>query len=388
MLIDDDSSMSTSSSDVTKTKRDTLVSQLIFTDYNVDHTTWEYDTLSAKLKCKFYALYSEEICPSTGRAHFQGYLQLEKRKRFSQLIKLIPKVNFKQAFRSYQENKYYIHKSRPADLALAASDPIKYPYPHSFHLIHEIGELLSTGSGSRNDLKEMVEFCKTARSTKELIEHDGSLYCQFRQGLKDIRREYQPIRTGPPTVYWFCGPTGSGKSRTAYEMAKKIDPDHEPYRKNPQTKFWDGYDCQKCVIFEDFRHDQLPFAYLLQLLDRYPCLVDIKGTSSQFTASHIFITCPNDPRAEYTGTNHSTNEHWSRENIDQLLRRITQIRHFAAIKTVSIDPEELYVDLNETPDSPDSPTIVNILKPIKRILSVSSIQSDESFIKINKRVKK
>lgn len=323
-------------------KKDSTVKNLIFTDYQCLHITWSHSDISKAFGCEVYFLYSEEICPTTGRKHFQGYIQLSKKQRFSRVTKILPGIHFRPAFRSYQENRNYIAKLRIVDLELARQDPVKYPYPHPYYLLHEGGELLSAGQGDRTDLDEMVSFCKTAKNVKEIIEKDGSKYCRYRQGFLDVHRRYQSVRTESPIVYWFYGPTGSGKSRTAYEMAMAIDSDNEPFRKNSQSKFWDGYDNQKVVIFEDFRYDQMPFSYLLQLLDRYPCLVDIKGTFAQFNSTHIFITCPQHPRQEYTGHNHETNQEWVRENIDQLLRRISEIHQFEFDPSVSIEPKTVY----------------------------------------------
>ena len=47
-------------------------------------------------------------------------------------------------------------------------------------------------------------------------------------------------------VYW--GPTGTGKSRRAWDEAGV-----EAYCKDPRTKFWDGYQVEENVVIDEFR---------------------------------------------------------------------------------------------------------------------------------------
>ena len=62
------------------------------------------------------------------------------------------------------------------------------------------------------------------------------------------------------------------------------------------------------------------FSELLRILDRYPHRVEVKGGSVQFNSSLIIITSPKSPQETWDGR--------SAEDIAQLTRRITEIRHF------------------------------------------------------------
>jgi hypothetical protein len=59
----------------------------------------------------------------------------------------------------------------------------------------------------------------------------------------------------------------------------------------------------------------LPFGMMLDLLDRYECKVQIKGSTVQFCPKIIYITSPKQP-CEWYSTDSNDKE-------DQLLRRIT-----------------------------------------------------------------
>ena len=112
-------------------------------------------------------------------------------------------------------------------------------------------------------------------------------------------------------VYW--GNTGLGKSRTAWEEAG-ID----AYPKIPSTKFWDGYRGQSRVIIDEFT-GQISIEHLLRWLDRYPVIVEVKGSATVLLATHIWITSNIDPANWYPG---------APESQRQALARRMKIKHF------------------------------------------------------------
>lgn len=108
------------------------------------------------------------------------------------------------------------------------------------------------------------------------------------------------------TVFW--GPTGTGKTRRAWELGGL-----DAYPKIPNTKFWDGYQGQKVVIIDEFRGD-VSMSNLLRWFDRYPVLVEIKGGSTILCAEVIYITSNLSPREWYRDLDEAT--------VDALLRRL------------------------------------------------------------------
>jgi len=83
-------------------------------------------------------------------------------------------------------------------------------------------------------------------------------------------------------VYW--GPTGSGKTRRAWEEAGLA-----AYPKDPNTKWWNGYREQVHVIIDEFRGD-IRINHLLRWLDRYPVYLETKGSSTPLMATKFWIT--------------------------------------------------------------------------------------------------
>lgn len=99
-------------------------------------------------------------------------------------------------------------------------------------------------------------------------------------------------------VYW--GRTGSGKSRDAWSRGGL-----ESYPKDPRTKFWCGYDGQENVIIDEFRGG-IDVGHLLRWLDRYPVIVEKKGSSCCLKAKNIWITSNLDPRLWYPDLDNET----------------------------------------------------------------------------------
>lgn len=119
--------------------------------------------------------------------------------------------------------------------------------------------------------------------------------------------------------YWGC--TGTGKSRRAWDEAG-----FSAYPKDPRTKFWDGYRSQEHVVVDEFRGG-IDIAHLLRWLDRYPVIVEIKGSSTALSAKKIWITSNIHPRQWYPELDNET--------MNALLRRMT-IVEFTHLNIVNV----------------------------------------------------
>lgn len=113
-------------------------------------------------------------------------------------------------------------------------------------------------------------------------------------------------------VFW--GRTGSGKSRRAWDEATI-----EAYPKDPRTKFWDGYKDHKYVVIDEFRGG-IDVSHLLRWFDRYPVIVEVKGSSVVLRAEKIWITSNLSPDQWYPDLDDETKA--------ALRRRFQQVVHF------------------------------------------------------------
>jgi len=132
-------------------------------------------------------------------------------------------------------------------------------------------------------------------------------YGNLRRITQDNLQPMPQLRT--ITCYW--GPTGVGKSRRVWHEAGP-----QAYPKDPRTKFWDGYRGQENVIMDEFR-GTIDISHMLRWLDRYPCLLEVKGSSQVLRGKHIWITSNLHPEQWYPGLDELTKA--------ALLRRIDVI---------------------------------------------------------------
>jgi len=165
---------------------------------------------------------------------------------------------------------------------------------------------------NRNQSKDWDRIREYAKSGQlDLIPAD--IYVRSYISLKRIAVDNcQPVAI-ERSVFVFWGITGSGKSRRAWSEAGL-----DAYPKDPNSKFWDGYGSQKHVVIDEFR-GTIGISHMLRWLDRYPVLVEVKGSSAILRAEKIWITSNLDPRQWYPELDSCTR--------DALLRRLS-ITHF------------------------------------------------------------
>lgn len=133
----------------------------------------------------------------------------------------------------------------------------------------------------------------------------------------------------PMKVIWLYGPTGTGKTRRAYWESEQLGMG-ATYIKSTNSKWFDGYDGERVVIFDDLRSSWFEYSFLLKLLDRYPTRVECKGGSRQWKAEVIYVTSPFKPDEMYTTMQERDQD---KDSIQQLLRRIETIEHMPALFT-------------------------------------------------------
>ena len=70
-------------------------------------------------------------------------------------------------------------------------------------------------------------------------------------------------------------------------------------------EFWDGYRDHQSVVIDEFR-GRVDISHLLRWFDRYPVLVEIKGSATPLLAQRIYVTSNLDPRVWYPDLDEST----------------------------------------------------------------------------------
>jgi len=174
------------------------------------------------------------------------------------------------------------------------------------------------GQGNRTDLDEACSILTNGGSIQELALKHPTSYVKYVRGLTALSTMMSGRREWKTEVWWLWGPTGSGKSRWAWETHPTA------YSKAGNTKWWCGYTDQATAIIDDFRpNKEMPFNFILNLFDRYPLLLESKGGQVQCLFKTIIVTCPFSPdhvleQLEWVGI----------EQGAQMMRRIDHVIQF------------------------------------------------------------
>ena len=107
---------------------------------------------------------------------------------------------------------------------------------------------------------------------REIAAEHPVAYIRYHKGFAALKALQIPDRDWKTEVFWYYGPTGTGKSYTAREECGP-----GAYYKMGGNKWWCGYQGQEHVVIDDFRRDLCPFHELLRLFDRYPMQVEFKS---------------------------------------------------------------------------------------------------------------
>lgn len=168
------------------------------------------------------------------------------------------------------------------------------------------------GKGARTDIKTYTEKLKELGLTKFSEEYPEAIL-KFGNKINMLDNIFQGNKKKIiPFVVWICGGSGSYKSRLYNHWFHQ---QQATIVKDGCTTWFDKYNYQDCVVFDDFRADTLILHSLLNVLDIYKISVPIKGASPRaWNPKFIFISCPYYPRECYSKA--------VEENLIQLERRI------------------------------------------------------------------
>lgn len=161
----------------------------------------------------------------------------------------------------------------------------------------------------RRNSKVDWELVWTAAKSGNLLEIPANVRVVSYRTLRAIAADHDEPKPIVRNCFVFWGPTGTGKSRRAWDESGL-----GAYSKDPRSKFWCGYGNQEHVVLDEFRGG-IDIAHILRWLDRYPVRVEIKGSSKPLAAVTFWVTSNLHPKAWYPECDENT--------MDALLRRLT-----------------------------------------------------------------
>jgi len=222
-------------------------------------------------KCR-YMCFGRELCPSTGREHWQGFVVFNRT------------VRIPAAKRSIVVGDGECHLETRRGTRREARD-----------YCAKDGEFREWGELELHSTKELFE-----KSITYIKEHNPMFYCRYHRGLEKLKADKGAAWRNVEVIYLW-GDAGVGKTRRVMEM-------DDVYKIDPPYKWWDGYEGQSILLIDDYTMGATDRGYLLNLLDGYRMRLETKGGHTWALWTKVYMT-----------------SNWEPEKDKALLRRITEV---------------------------------------------------------------
>ncbi len=256
----------------------------VFTIFDRSPTflSWDERTLPRSIRT---LVYQAETCPTSGRSHYQGYVEFTSPQRLLALGGLLGVSSG--------------HYERRAG---SRKQPIDYCRKDSTRVEGTQSTFLGayeTSQGSRSDLQAVVEAIEEGASLPSVISSFPVQYIKYSRG---VERYHLWARRGAATTFRkvrtcvLWGSTGVGKTRAAIELGQ--DTWYKLSRPNGSSVWFDGYYGETTLILDEFR-GWLKYDFLLQLLDGHPLRLPTKGGFTWAEWTTVIITSNQAPADWY-----------------------------------------------------------------------------------------
>lgn len=257
--------------------------------------TWNnYDEDSkiflSTLACKYVA-YSEEVAPSTGTKHLQGYISFKQPKSIQQARLVLQGCHVETMLGSIAQNEEYCSKAG---------------------ILIEHGEKPISNDNKGRAEKLRWQNARSLAKEGKLDDIDADIFIRCYSTLKRIKSDYaskpEPI---DPICIWIYGTTGTGKSHAVETRFPNC------YKKcMDDLKWFDGYAGEEAVYLEDIDKYQVKWGGVLKrLADRWPMQASVKGSMAYIRPKYVLVT-----------SNYRIDEIWTDpQTVEPLQRRFTEI---------------------------------------------------------------
>lgn len=248
-----------------------------------------------------YMIFGEELAPTTGHKHLQGFVQFRHVRKFVGVQKFFAGLTH-------------------ANLCMGDCKAVKMAeYCKKSGEFWEFGRapVPSAVSGSRGGTQRKVNYEQVIKLAEEgkfdkLKRKFPKQFIAYYRTLQGIHKDYgvMPADLDGVTGVWIYGPSGSGKSHYAREKFPGC------YDK-ACNKWFDNYKGEKNILLDDFGKSHHVLAHhLKRWSDRYAFSAEVKGSQINLRPDFIVVT-----------SQYRIGEIWSDiETVDALNRRFSKIK--------------------------------------------------------------
>ncbi len=213
-----------------------------------------------------YICWGLEICPTTKRKHYQGWIQIREKKRLGGIKKVCRSktIHIKSCIGTEEQNDIYCQKD---------------------NVYWRVG--VYTTQGKRTDLDELKKIIDEGGTLRKIADENFPAFLKYNRGFQEYknmidksnRKHFRKVKT-----IHIHGETNSGKTKKAMSYSD------DTYKiQGNALQWWDGYDGEKTLVIDEY-DNQIPCTELLGILDGYQLRLPIKGSFTYANWERIIIT--------------------------------------------------------------------------------------------------
>lgn len=218
--------------------------------------------------------FGDEICPSTGNRHLQGYVCFQTKRTRPTVQRLFPRTGTSCApvYSTVWHKEVYCSKDRKYWMDGVDVDDCPDDEPELKGDARTVEILRLAKLGSWTELEE--------RFPSAYLYQKGQLVRAFNDALSA-----PDVRDGVLDNVWICGRAGRGKDKLALTMLEA------PFVKNATNKYWDGYAGQDHVWMRDVGKSLATFQDSFKdWTDRYKFAAEVKHATMQINPARMVCT--------------------------------------------------------------------------------------------------
>jgi len=239
-----------------------------------------------------------------GTVHYQGYFEFTVAKTIGPLKQVIHQAHWERRMGTQAQAIRYCIKPDIWD-GENIPDETRLEGPFNFGVWAQVGN-----PGKRNDFQEAIRLIKEGANNATLAQEVPGVGMRYARGIEWLRLNLPQPVFDPATkvkdciMYW--GPPRTGKS---YRLRLECPLGPDWFWASP-GKWFDGYEGQPGIVFDEIRDSWMPWEEILRVIDGYPIRRETKGGTIQVRAIRFRMSSNVHPKFWYQGAKGHPNQPW------------------------------------------------------------------------------
>lgn len=172
------------------------------------------------------------------------------------------------------------------------------------------GEISNPNQGHRSDLDDIKQKIQAGVDMKVIADEHFSSWVRYNKSFDKYEMYCSKERDFKTEVVILTGASGTGKTRTAREQM----PTAWWFPPGFKGDWFDGYRGHDDVVLDE-PLATIPYRLMLRIMDRYPCLVPVKGGFVNWRPKRMLICIKSSPLSLFPGE----------ADMSEFFRRITAV---------------------------------------------------------------